>query len=56
MTSYSTEMRENVVREILTTERNYKSALTALINEYQLPLKEAILQHPAVSIKILRIK
>jgi len=40
------EMRENVVREILTTERNYKSCLAALINEYQHPLKEAIAQNP----------
>ncbi len=41
-------MRENVVREILTTERNYKSCLSALIDEYQQPLKDAIAQNPDV--------
>jgi hypothetical protein len=44
-----TEMRENVVREILTTERNYKACLFALINEYQQPLKDAIAQNPNVT-------
>jgi hypothetical protein len=45
-------MRENVVREILTTERNYKSCLSALIDEYQQPLKDAIAQNPDVLLSI----